>query len=350
MAIDPHDRPRGPSRPSGTSTRADRRDAGSQSPSSNPVASTPTPTITPPVSTNSTPDVGALPDSTPALPVTPNTPAPTPTPNMGPIQNVDEMLQEALDLWNLGDMFNEMIDLFDQGVTIDEMVLAIRGTDKFKERFPIIAILNDQNLPPVSVEAILNYEQDMRRLGVEAGLPQEFYNNHEYIQEIMADGKSINEVRSVMNDVFAEVNNADPAVKQWAAENYGINGPQALAAMALDSEVALPALLQIAESIKIGGAGVHFGFDIDKDRALQVTKRGATSEAAYKAFGQLSATKGLFEETVSETKDLTVANQGLDFALGQSDGRDVQDRAARRRKAFGGTGGVQSGNQGLTGL
>lgn len=309
-------------------------------------------TVAPPASQ---PDPPAPPDETTQTPI--DTPAPNPTPfasapneNLQGGENADLIIQDMLNEYNLSGMFDEVVVWYNQGDSIDEVILKLRQTDEFKSRYPAINFLIENNLPPVSVDEILAYEQAFRELGVAAGLPTVFYNDHNYIQNQMGRGKSINEITNIVNDVYVEISTADESVKRWAEENYGIYGNNALAAMALDSELATPELLDIAQSVLVGGSGNRFGFDLDKERSLELVKKGATEDASNRGFAQLSQGRGLFSETVSEQKDLTAENEGIGSVLGLEDGSSVQNRINRRKKAFSGSGGIQSGNQGLTGL
>jgi len=294
-----------------------------------------------------------VPETTP-VPVAPETPsftpAPEPTKNFNEPGNADLIIRDMLDGYNLGGMFDQVVGWFNEGMSVDEIILKVRQTDEFKARFPAIKFLNDNNLPPMSVDQILAYEQAFRELGVAAGLPTVFYNDHTYIQGMLGDGKSINEITSIVNDVYVEISTADESVKQWAEENYGIFGNNALAAMALDSELATPELLDVAQSILVGGGSNRFGFDLDKERSLELVKKGATEDASNRGFAQLSQSRGLFSETVSEQKDLVAEDEGIGSVLGLEDGTSVQNRIDRRKRAFQGAGGIQSGNQGLTGL
>tara|TARA_R110000803_G_scaffold52684_1_gene108407 strand:- start:3790 stop:4623 length:834 start_codon:yes stop_codon:yes gene_type:complete len=263
--------------------------------------------------------------------------------------SVSAIIEEVLTTYGMSDMLGTVMEWYIEGMGSTELELKVRATTEFKKRFPAIALSQKNGLPPISPDDILGYEKGFKQLAVNAGLLNEFQDN-DYIQSHMGAGRSLTEITSRVNDAYMFVANADRFTKNFAREAYGAHTDAALASMFLDPKLSTQPLLDIAESIAVGGSASRFGFNVDKERSLEVVKAGATAQQATKALADLDGTRGLFNESVSERANLTAEREGLDALLGQGSSVEVTRRQQSRKNAFGGSGGITRSNAGLTGL
>src|SRR5690606_25123415 len=198
---------------------------------------------------------------------------------------------------------------------------------------------------------VLAYETQARQLMRAAGLPPGFWDEPSDFRRLIANDVSIAELAERINEGYLRVARADQTVRDAFASMFGPSGDAALAALFLDPERALPALQRQAGAAEFGGAGLRFGFTVDRDLALRASDLGLQSRAS-EGFATLHAIRGLFNETVTEREDLRAEREGVEavFGISGESQEAVRRRQSTRLAAFAGDSGINVGRRGAAAL
>lgn len=223
----------------------------------------------------------------------------------------------------------------------------------FDARFPAIRLRRQAGKPALTAAEIVNYEKNATDILRAAGLPQGFYDTKDDFTDLLVKDVSLNELNQRVNNGFAAVAKAPAQVREAFSQFFGANGDAALASYFLDGEKALPMLTQAVATAEVGGAGLQFGYGLGQQRAEQLARTGVDYGKAVQGFDNLSSLRSVFDETISESVDLTEQGTGVDAVFNLDGGqakKQVQDRVDQRKAAFGGAGGAAAGQQGVFGL
>ena len=234
------------------------------------------------------------------------------------------------------------------GVPPEQFQLDLRQQQAFKQRFWVMEELQRQNRPPMSVDQVLEYEDQWVGIASAGGLPDSF-NTREYAQKAIAGGNSIGEMADRVNKGFVQVS-MNPSVRAAFNEFYPHDG--LLAAVFIDDAISEPELEQMVTSAQIATEGRQQGFAIDRTTATRLAALGITHQMADQAFDTLDKSRGLFTETVSESRDLQAEQEGLNAALGldATSTRDVNRRAQERQAVYAGNEQAATEREGIVGL
>lgn len=239
-----------------------------------------------------------------------------------------------------------------KGYGDDYVLQQMREQQAWKDRFGAIIDRENDGLPALSPADVINFETAVTSAMVRAGMPKGFYDNPDDFRQLMKDGRSADEVVSLVQDSFVKVQQAPASVRGWFRDTYGPDGDSALASYILDPGRALPLLETQIAAAGIGGAGRQAGIGTGRGLAEELARQGVSMDQATQTFGQLAQSKGLFNEGVDEHQNLSVDVEGVQAAFGvDANARAaVSKRSADRTAAFAGAGGAQSGQKGASGL
>lgn len=212
----------------------------------------------------------------------------------------------------------------------------------FKTRFPAIAERTAKGLPAITPADYMNYETTLRQAFSAHGLPlpsqgAQFEN---MVRTLLVNDVSAAEVvNQRIGSAFDRVANAPIEVRQAAERMWGVNGDSALAAYFLDPNINAAELDRRSKSAEVAGTAMRFGIDINADRADRLTSLGADSNLGQ--FAAIAKLNPLFHANQGEDPNLTMANQGLGAAFGESAtaAAEVERRLQQRKAAFAGGGG-----------
>ena len=154
---------------------------------------------------------------------------------------------------------------------------------------------------------------------------------------------SVAEISRRVNEGVVQMLQAPPAVRAFFAEHFGPSGDAALTSYILDADQTEAALLRQVEIAHIGGAANLADIGIGFEGASRLSDLGITFEAARQGFSRINAIRPLFEETVTETTDLTRRGTGVasEFALDAGEAfAALRRRRDTRLAAFAGGGGA----------
>jgi hypothetical protein len=187
-----------------------------------------------------------------------------------------------------------------------------------------------------------------------AGMPVGFYDKWQDFSKLIGSGVSISELGQRVNDAFARAQMETPEVKAALGEWYGAKTDQALAAMALDSKVALPIIQHQIAAAEAGGFLTQQGFHITQTLAERIATATANSQQQIKSgaeqIGQWNAGH-LFTANINE-QGIPTFEQGVEAAFegNQQAQADVERTAAFRQAATAGGEAVDTSRYGGAGL
>lgn len=235
------------------------------------------------------------------------------------------------------------------GHSQERIIQELRNRPEYKARFPGMDQRRAAGLSAISEAEYINYERLARETMRRAGMPPGFWDNPNDYTSLIANDVSIQELESRVNDGWRRVAEAPAEVRAAFAEFYGVEGDTALAAWFVDASKAEPLLLKAAEAARIGGYGTLFGLDLAKTRAEAIVNFGKSSEQVVQALPELAERAALFAETVSEGRDLTAEEEGLNAVLGMdaTSANTLQRRGRARYAATSGGGGAIQTNAGI---
>lgn len=257
----------------------------------------------------------------------------------------------TLTQFGLGMLAQWAWNLYLTSQSVDLVMLEMRQRQEYKDRFAGLLALADQGIA-ISEEEQIEYERSAAQLMRSAGMPSGFYDNWNDFTGLISNNISMSELGSRVNDAYARVVQAPPAVRQSMNDLYGVEGDSALAAMFLDPERALPALTERARVAELGGFLGMQGFNMQKAALERIATWGYDTATVRQRSSDLGSLKGLFSEAVSEETDLTVENEGLGgvFEENADDLRAIQRRIQDRQARTAGSGGASETQRGVSGL
>lgn len=253
-------------------------------------------------------------------------------------QSARALLNSTLHSYGL-DSLGSLVWQWDlQGRPPEQIMLDIRDTPEYQQRFPAMQALAKQG-HAMTEQAYMDYEKQATQVMRAAGMPPGFYDNPADFASLISGQVSISELNQRVQDAYVRVINAPPEVRAAYGQFFGDGGDQALAATFLDDQKALPVLERQTAAAEFAGAGSRFGYSIDLGTATQAAQQGVTASQAQSGFGQVQQLNPIFNETVSETNDLSAEKQGVGavFGLDATSQAQILQRQAERTAAFAGS-------------
>lgn len=254
--------------------------------------------------------------------------------------------------YGLSGMESWIKDKLINGSSEAEITLELYEQPAFKARFPVIEARRAKGLTPVNVAQVLEYEQRGREIFRQAGLTSAQFTTSDYLQGLMGLDVSLSELSDRINEGLVRVQSAPPEVRVAFGNYFGTTGDAALAQLFLDPNIAVPELEKMASTAVAGGIGSRFGLQLAKGIAAEIADTGVSDQAIWQGFAQLDTLKSLFQETISETTDLTAEGEGIKavFNTGPDAATTLERRALTRANQFRGGGNAAASDRGVMGL
>jgi len=234
-----------------------------------------------------------------------------------------------------------------------EVINWMYGTDAFKDRFPAIAMIDLDNKGGVvraniTPQRYMDLEDDYFTYLSQVGLADAFFTRDRVGEWIYGGNSPLEISRRVVQGVTA-MQLSSIETREFFQDTYGVEqGELALAAYFLDKGNVEAELIRQVEVSKIGGRSTIANIGIGAAGAKRLAELGITAQEAGTQFANINRRAGLFRETVSESRDLTKEDEGVDSAFGLDDGdanNRLQGRLRARQAAFRGGGGAFMGNR-----
>jgi hypothetical protein len=242
------------------------------------------------------------------------------------------------------------------GKGIEQILLELEERPEYKAAFPEIEARRIKSaetgiqLSPISPAEILEYRTQAKALMASYGLPSNFYGSNSDFYDLIVGDTSMSELNDRLEAAARRVVQAPPEVRSAFTEIYGHAGDQALFTLFTDVERSLPSLQEMVQTAEAGGAARRFGFGLTGAQAQLMAAYNIDYDEAVQGFGQLYKERGLFDETLNESEDFTVGEQGIAAAFGLEGQEALQKRGEARAAATAGFAGGGFSDIGALGL
>ncbi|QBI19342.1 hypothetical protein ER308_07150 [Egibacter rhizosphaerae] len=257
-------------------------------------------------------------------------------------------IRDDLSEWGLGSLADWVWEQIQAGRSETEIMRDLRDRPEYQQRFPSISERREQGLTPVSEQEVIQYEEDVRRIMRQSGMPEGFYDSPQQIQELLVDDLSPREVEQRVQEGFVRVDQQPEEVLDAFGELFGANNRQALASFILDPDRSLPQLERAVDMAGVRGAGSIGGFQVSEDRAERIAGMGFGFEEAQPRFQEAGQLRPLADDLPWERGEFT-EGQLVDAAFEVD--VDATERMRRRQELrqspFEGAGGALLGQEGL---
>lgn len=242
-------------------------------------------------------------------------------------------------------------------IGVDALWLRVTQTDPYKAQFGIIDKLRAAKAgnPTITVPTeadVLSYRDRVGAAMKAAGLPSWFYDENSDFDNLMLNDLSPVEVEDRLGSAWTRVVSTNPAIKAKFSEFYGVaDGDAALAAFYLDPEHTTNKLERASRAAYTSGMGSTLGLNIGKDIAERVADLPLSEAGINAGLGDVSGMAPLYNETISETTDLT-SNTGLEASVfGSGEAKAALDRRRIERQSVNAnSGGAAVSNRGVVGV
>lgn len=233
-------------------------------------------------------------------------------------RNALEIIEDALASYGLENLANWANARLIEGSSTESVLIQIKDTDEFKDRFSGMKIRKDNGWAPISPAEYIRLERDYRNLMETAGLPAGFYDSPRDFDNFIGNDLSDAEMRQRVSMASAAVANVNPELKNQLRDMYGIGveNDGELVAYFLDPERAVNV---IEQRLRIESAGLSAtaiqatGQNIEKSVARQLSTRGYQEmQVAERLAPQAGLTQATLSDTGTTTTELAASSFGLD--------------------------------------
>lgn len=254
-------------------------------------------------------------------------------------------LQAAFADYGLGDLFPEIERYARQDLTEGAILLELRKTQAYKNRFPAIEALARKGRVITEGEYIA-FERNAAQLERAYGLPAGMLDNRATIGELLTNEVSGRELEERVTLAAAGAFQTSQEMRDTFRRFYGIDAG-GLTAYFLDPEKALPLLNKQFVSSQIGAEAAMQDITIESRLAEELVTAGVDQARAREGFGQVRGMRGLS----AGRGDVASQEQLIGATLqGQQDAAESVRRAqAARVGRFQQGGGAIATQQGVTG-
>ena len=289
----------------------------------------------------------------PSAPVT--TPgSSSPSSSLSPVQQDGlAYLQALLNNYGLGSLSGWAHDRLVAGDSPEMIRQQLYDRPEFKARFPVIEARRNAGLPPMSVDEILSYEKEAKRLFHRAGLPLGFYDSTAQLQQFMSDDVSLAELSTRIQLATQDYFSTDVQTREELSRLYGLTPGQHLAYI-LDADVAIPLIERQWTAAKLSATSIRSTYgSLSATEAESLAGLGVTEGQAAQGFGSLASSRPLFSALPGEaaSTDISRAEQiGAAFMSDAAAQERIRRRQALRTSSYRGGGGFAASQAGLVGL
>lgn len=225
----------------------------------------------------------------------------------------------------------------------EQVLLDLYQRPEFKARFAGNDLLAKAGLQPLAPDQYLAAEQALSQTFANANLPSSFLSR-DYLAQVIGSGLSPAAAASRVNNAFAHVDTAPQAVKDQFAAYFGASGRSALAALALEPDMAEAELSQKIRAAEVGAEANRFGVGFDVNRATDLAARGVTDGQIDTALSKVRTLDPLYAQTVGEGTSGVAAvdrNTAIAAALDQDPDAQRQVQSALDARVAAGAGGTR---------
>jgi len=235
-----------------------------------------------------------------------------------------QALVSLFDGYGISSLAPAILKLVQSGASEDTIVLQLKQTPEYQNRFSANKKRIANGLPELSPQEYLATERSYRQLMASAGLPPGFYDTNSDFTSFLENDLSPTELQDRVNTASEAYYQSPETMKMWRDQG-GTDGE--FIAMALDQTRAAPLVRQRIKSLEAQAIGQANGVGITQDTADKIGATGASlndirqgvnfvaTEAANAAkLGQLNGTDITTGDLVAEAflNDATAAKKRKD--------------------------------------
>jgi hypothetical protein len=256
-----------------------------------------------------------------------------------------QLLSEMFTQYGLSSLVPLLTTLIKEETDDAVVLMRIRQSAEYKDRFPAMAALNSKGIP-FNEQNYFDYEIRANQLESQYGLPRGMLTSRDQIKNLLENNVDAQDLtrRMVLNAAASQT--APQETKDALQRLYGID-QGGLTAYYLDPQNSLSTLEQVSAAASIAGVADKQGFTIEREQAERLNAEGFSATQARDAFGTAASLRGLGKSTgqALSDADLTGAAFGDAAAL-----QKVQTEQKRASAAFEGGGSAAASTSGISGL
>lgn len=298
-----------------------------------------------PGSTGSTPGTGGVGQGT----QTPSPTNPTGLDNAG--ASAKAIIDGFLGQYGLQTLSAWAWQKWQSGATIDQIMLELRATPEYKQRFPAMEALAQKG-HAMSEAQYINYETSAKQIMRAAGLPEGFYDQPDDFSKLLSNEVGLPELQSRIQAYQTLAYQSPPEVLDAWHNLYGLSSGE-LVATFIDPDRAQPLIEQRLAAAEAAGWSAKTGFGaLSKDQAEALAKLGLTPDQFQAQFGKLATQRGLMDPLTGTTDQGVGQQTMLDAAFGANADaqRKLEEAKGARLSEFaGGGGGAATDRTGVVG-
>jgi len=253
-----------------------------------------------------------------------------------------EIIRDTLKQYGLEDLTSEAYNMLIEGSSTEAVVLRLRESERFQERFSGMQMRTDNKLAAISPAEYISLERSYKQTLMAAGIPEGFYDSPDDLAAFIGNDVSPNEMTQRVSMAAAAVQSVDPNLKTQLRDLYGIGveNDGELVAYFLDPERGVNV---IEQRLQMEAAGLSsaamgtLGGGFERQTAEQLADLGVQRrEITERLQGQRGLTQQLLgEEQAVTTSELAAAEFGLDSEATADVARLRQERQQRGRRQMG---------------
>lgn len=199
-------------------------------------------------------------------------------------RNAIAVVKGMLEQYGLGSLYNTIVGYIKDGYDPETVMILIRSTPQYKQRFPAMEALAAKGRA-ISEAEYINYEQAASGLERRYGLPQGMLMGN--VTKLLTAEVSATELNDRVILASAAAIQSPDDVKKIFSSYYGID-QGGMTAYFLDPDVATPLLQKQYASAMIGTEAARQGVGIDVYGAQNLESLGITNEQAREGFGNVA--------------------------------------------------------------
>ena len=259
-------------------------------------------------------------------------------------QNAIATMKALLADYGLTSLYERVVGFIKEGYDADAVMVLIRTTPEYKQRFPAMDALARKGRA-ISEAEYIDYERTASGLERRYGLPEGMLMGT--VTDLLTNEVSASELNDRVLLASAAAIQAPDDVKNTFMDYYGISSG-GLTAYFLDPDKATPLLEKQYAASLIGVEAARQGIGVDVYGAENLQALGVSQEEARQGFGQVSRAMPLTQgrgDVVSQQQLLAGT-----FAQDEQALAAIERASKARTGRFQGGGGFTESQQGVTGL
>ena len=243
------------------------------------------------------------------------------------VQNAIEVVKSLMTQYNLTSLYDKMVGYIKDGYEPDAVMVLVRTTPEYKQRFPAMEALAQKGRA-ISEAEYIEYERRAAQLEQMYGLPSRMLQDN--VTTLLTNEVSADELQDRVVLASAASVTAPQQLKDTLKNYYGVDAG-GLAGYFLDPAIATPILERQFATAVIGSEALRQDVNIGRDIAQNLQELGVTQEQAREGFGQVRRFEGL----TRGKGDQVSQQQLISGTFGQeSSAREIERAQASRRARF----------------